>query len=172
MAPPMRRGSGRAARQGGFTYFGVIIAVMLIGMALAVAGTVARTHMQRERETQLLWVGHQYRDAFALYATQHGGRMPLALEQLIGEEQVGAPRRYLRRLYPDPMTGKPDWKLLMGVDGGIFGIYSSSGSAPLKVKGCDDRDKAFEDAPCYRAGQVSFEPRRAVEPLAKAPDVC
>jgi hypothetical protein len=46
-------------------------------------------------------------------------------------------RRYLRRLYPDPMTGKPDWivKTLVdktGQSSGIQDVNSRSSGKPIK----------------------------------------
>ncbi len=58
----------RSAR--GFTYLGLLAVVVLIGLLLAAAGEVASTAARREREAQLLWVGHEYRAAIGRYWSQ------------------------------------------------------------------------------------------------------
>jgi len=153
-------------------YVGLMITVVMIGMALALVGTVARTEMQREHERQLLFVGHQYRIAIAryFYAT---GRLPQSLEQLVSDESAPVPRHHLRRLYPDPMTGQTDWVLMTGPDGGIAGLFSSSKAATRKRAGFDLIDAAFEQSTCYRAWRFEFMPRgRSMLPLEKQLDDC
>ena len=168
----MRAGRADRGREGGFTYFGVIIAVLLIGMALAVVGTVARTEMKREREVQLLWVGTQYRTALTQYFSRNGGRLPQDLKELLSDEASPVPRHFIRKLYPDPMTGEPNWLLLTLPGGGIYGIASSSSAAPLKLKGFRVGDEEFEDATCYRAWQFAVRSRRLPIPVVSAASAC
>jgi type II secretory pathway pseudopilin PulG len=142
----------------GFTYLGVLILVVLIGLLLAGAGQVAATAAQRERETQLLWVGHQYRAAIRRYWNQRR-EYPQKLEDLLGAGP-GAPLqvRYLRRLYPDPMTNAVDWVLVPAPQGGIMGIASSSKRAPLKTGHFDDADQDFADAAAYSDWKFISQP--------------
>ncbi len=183
----MRRGKPRLLRQAGFTYFGLMIVIMLIGIGLAVVGVVARTQVQREREQQLLFAGHQYRAAIMRFHAANGGRLPHALEQLLSSDTGVAAadgtasgsggagivvQHFLRRLYPDPMTGQPDWQLLTVADGGIYGVASSSKAEPRKRAGFTDEDKGFDDAPCYRAWRFAFMPRTLPIPIVKPEDVC
>ncbi len=168
----MRRGSTRRRAQRGFTYFGVIIAVMLIGMSLAIAGVVARTAIQREREAQLLWVGAQYRAALTKYFARNGGRLPQDLKELLGDDQSPLPVHYIRRLYPDPMTGEANWQLLQLPGGGIYGVASSSTAAPIKLKGFHEAEKPFEDASCYRAWQFVVQSRRLPIPVDTTASAC
>src|SRR6187549_538427 len=101
--------------EAGFTYIGILIAMALFGVALAATGEVWRTAAQREREQELLFVGNQYRQAFMnYYAGTPAGkpRFPRTLENLVEDNRFPVTRRHLRRVYADPMTGKPDWVLL------------------------------------------------------------
>src|SRR5512135_3192393 len=94
----------RRERERGFTYIGLLALVVLIGILLAAAGEVASTAARREREAQLLWVGHEYRAAIGRYWAQRRA-FPQALEDLLGSApDAPVPVRYLRRLYRDPMT--------------------------------------------------------------------
>src|SRR5262245_44395213 len=95
----------------GFTYLGILIAMALFGVALAATGEVWRTTAQREREQELLFVGNQFRTAFMnYYANTPAGkpRFPRTLDDLVEDSRFPVPRRHLRRVYADPMTGKPD----------------------------------------------------------------
>jgi type II secretory pathway pseudopilin PulG len=168
----MRRGRRPPARAAGFTFIGLLIAVMLVGIALAVAGRVAQTEAQREREAQLLFVGHQYRAAIARYMAANG-HAPLALEPLVRDETGPVPRHYLRHLYPDPMTGQVDWVLISPPGAtGIFGVHSSSIKAPFKVANFDPEDPDFDKATCYRGWRFEVQSRgRRLAPTRRgAPD--
>jgi type II secretory pathway pseudopilin PulG len=138
-----------APRQQGFTYLGLLFAVVIMGLMLTVVARVWRTTVQREREAQLLWVGHAYRMAISSYFAL-GHRYPATLEDLLTDERFPVPKHHLRRLYPDPMTGKADWTLLLTPNqSGIQGVASSSQAPPIKRDGFDLLDTAFKDAECY-----------------------
>ncbi len=157
----MPRGERARRRRGerGFTYIGVLALVVLIGILLAAAGTVAATDARRERETQLLWVGHEYRDAIGRYwRTRHA--YPLALQDLLGSApDAPVHLRYIRQLYRDPMTNAVDWVLVLGPGGGITGVASRSTQAPLKNAHFDDADD-FAEAKTYGEWQFIFQPVR------------
>ncbi len=152
--------SGRRVRrsQGGFTYLGLLVLVALIGLMLAAAGEVAATAGQREREAQLLWAGHEYRSAIGRYWSQRRS-YPQTLEELIGAAPDAPVQvRYIRRLYPDPMTNAVDWVLVPAPSGGIMGVASSSKRVPLKTGHFDDADHGFADASTYGDWQFTFLP--------------
>ena len=147
----------------GFTYLGILIAMALFGVALAATGDVWRTAAQREREQELLFVGNQFRNAFSTYYgfTPAGKpRYPRALEDLVEDNRFPVPRRHLRRVYADPMTGKPDWVLLDAPGGGIAGVQSRSEAKPLKTGNFAPPDVRFEGAERYSDWKFVFEPRR------------
>jgi len=94
-----------AARQRGFTYLGLLMAVVVMGLMLTIVARIWTTTEQRERETQLLFAGHQFRNAIAGYfARRH--QYPQTLQDLLGEPDATLPQRYLRRLYLD-IIGMP-----------------------------------------------------------------
>ncbi len=154
----MARGEQTQRSERGFTYVGLLALVVLIGILLAAAGEVAATAAQREREAQLLWVGHEYRAAIGRY-WRHKRAYPQTLQELLGglpDDPVQV--RYLRRLYPDPMTNAVDWMLVPAPNGGIMGVASSSSRAPLKVGHFDEPDRDFADASTYSDWQFTFQP--------------
>ena len=149
---------GERARRGaaGFTYIGLLALILLIGVLLSAAGEVASTAAQRERETQLLWVGHEYRAAIGRYWSSRRS-YPQTLQELLGAApDAPVPIRYLRQLYPDPMTNAVDWVLLPAPNGGIMGVASSSKRAPLKTGNFDEVDRDFADAKAYSDWQFRF----------------
>src|SRR5574340_293711 len=125
----------RMSHAGGFTYIGVLVLVAMAGIALAVTGQVWRTLLKREKEQELLFIGHEFRIALQRYA-QHapGGTAPapLQLEDLLKDPRAPGIQRYLRKIYVDPMTGRAEWGLLTGPDGEIYGVHSLSDDKPLK----------------------------------------
>lgn len=135
--------------QRGYTYIGLLVSVVLLGMMLTMVARVWSTTEQRERETQLLWIGHAYRMAISSYYSM-GHQYPLTLEVLLTDDRFPIPKHHLRQLYADPMTGKSDWTLIMTPSGeGIMGVASSSQSQPIKHDGFESVDATFKDADCY-----------------------
>jgi type II secretory pathway pseudopilin PulG len=146
--------------QSGFTYIGLLVAVVILGLTLSAAGRVWRTTEQREREIQLLYIGHAYRMAISsFYALGH--RYPLTLQELVVDERFPIPKHHLRRLYADPMTGKADWTLVMTPDGnGVMGVASVSQAVPIKQDGFDILDQGFKDADCYCSWEFVYHANR------------
>ena len=145
------------SRQCGFTYVGLLVTVV---------SRVWRTTEQRERETQLLFVGHAYRLAIASYFAS-GHQYPATLQDLLQDERFPVPKRHLRRLYPDPLTGQADWSLVLTPTGqGIMGVASSSHTAPIKRDGFELIDEAFKDADCYCAWQFIYYANRWTHGIA------
>jgi type II secretory pathway pseudopilin PulG len=148
--------SSRAS--GGFTYIGLLTAVAIMGIMLAAAGTMWSVAAQREKEVELLFIGHQFRAAIARYHAV-GQRYPRTLADLLTDETSVVPRHFLRKIYNDPMTGAPDWTIIRSADGGVMGIASSSQAKPIKHANFDLGDAGFEDMDCYCDWQFIFVPR-------------
>jgi type II secretory pathway pseudopilin PulG len=156
---------------------GVVLLAFLLALALAGIGALAAmdvwaTARQRERERQLLFVGHQFRAAIRDYylgGPAGGGRsLPPSLEVLLDDDRYPVPVHHLRRLYPDPVTGSEDWGLLMAGDR-IMGVYSKSDAAPLKQKGFDPADATFEDRTAYHDWVFAYVPGRRGGAAAPVP---
>jgi len=135
----------------GFTYLTALFVVAILAGGLALAGTWWEQIAQREREAELLFIGHQYRRAIGLYYDSTPGtvkRYPQSLEDLLKDPRQPATQRYLRKLYPDPLGGK-EWGIVKGSDGGVAGVFTLSEAKPIKVAGFRVRDAAFEGAQKY-----------------------
>ena len=136
-------------RQSGFTYLGLMAAIVILGIFLTVAGRVWSFSEQRDKEAQLLWVGDQFRMAIArYYAFNH--HYPLTLEIMLQDDASPVALHHLRQLYRDPMSGEADWTLIVDPSGvGIMGVASKSKAVPIKRKGFDDIEAGFADKDCY-----------------------
>ncbi|MHB8721737.1 MAG: type II secretion system protein [Steroidobacteraceae bacterium] len=158
MGRPAHRAVGAEAAAG-FTYIGLLIAVVILGIGLSAVGTVWRTQAQREREQELLFVGREFRAAIAGYYAAGVHQYPQDINDLLEDKRWPEPRHHLRRLYVDPMTGAQDWTILRTDMLGITGIASSSNAEPLKKKGFPLEEKPFEDAGCYCDWKFEYIPR-------------
>ncbi len=121
----------------GAIYPVLLISILVIGVATAGVAELWSTQVQREREEELLFRLGEFRRAIARYRADHN-RLPKELTDLLEDRSQLQTRRYLRRIYPDPFTGKADWKLdvLVNRDGTVAGIqdvHSRADGKPLKV---------------------------------------
>ena len=142
------------AHAAGFTYVGLLIAIVV----LSAVGVVWRTQAQREREQELLFIGRDFERAIASYY-RVGRQFPQAIEDLLEDKRGPLPVHHLRRFYNDPMTGAQNWSIIRLDALGIAGIASSSNLEPLKKKGFTMEEKAFEDAGCYCDWKFEYVPR-------------
>jgi type II secretory pathway pseudopilin PulG len=121
----------------GFTYLGLLFAIVFITLTLALAGQLWSTLDRRSRERQLLFVGSQFRTALANYyaGAPPGTRrqFPANLDDLLRDKRFPDTRRYLRKIFQDPMTGTSEWGLVRSASGEILGVYSKAPGVPLKL---------------------------------------
>ena len=146
------------SRQRGFTYLTALFLVAMMAGGLALAGEVWHTSAMREKEADLLHIGNEYRKAIERYYLSGPRQYPKNLADLVKDPRQPGTVRHLRRLYPDPITGKDEWGLVKSADGGIAGVYSTSEAAPLKTGGFAVRDASFEGKTKYADWQFVFAP--------------
>lgn len=130
----MMRGA-TAQRARGFTLLGLMFVVALLSLSAAMANLLWSTEHRRENERELVFAGRQYQAAIERYRQRASGpaaQYPRRLQDLLRDPRAPALQRDLRRLYPDPITGEPQWGLVRLPDGGIVGVYSLSERAPLQ----------------------------------------
>lgn len=112
-------------RQSGFTYLGVLFAVALIGIGLTAASEVWVTTVQRQKMTQLDWIGGQFVAGIASYHAASPGSVksyPSTFEDLLQDGRYLFVKRHLRTVYLNPFTGKADWEPIVTEDGRIRGV--------------------------------------------------
>jgi type II secretory pathway pseudopilin PulG len=134
--------------QRGFTYLAMLLGVAILGATLALTGITWRTVVQREKEAELLFVGEEFRRAIRQYYSAHG-RYPGQIADLLKDPSYLGTRRYLRKLYFDPITATKEWGIMRASDGGIMGIYSPSNESPIKTSGFASTESDFESKTHY-----------------------
>jgi len=168
----------------------VLVSVTLLGLMAGIAGSSWRTIVQRSKEADLLWKGNQIRQAIGRYYEFSGSgtdtkakstgkamnKFPATLEDLLEDPRALEVTRYLRRLYPDPMTGE-DWELIASPESdGIMGVISSSDKEPFKQSDFAEENKGFAGQKSYRGWQFVYQPvkksstQKSSTPAASAAD--
>lgn len=140
----------------GFTYIGLLLAVVFFGLGSVGVARVLASSERVERETELLFVGNQFRQAIESYYTANAGaaRYPQKLEDLLLDPRFPATKRHLRKVCIDPITATTEWGLIKAPDGGIMGVHSLSDREPMKRANFDFANQGFEEI----AKQVSDRP--------------
>ena len=149
------------SREQGFTLAGAMLLVAVLGAGMAAYGELASHAAQREKERELLFIGNQFRQAIGSYYERTPGavkQFPQKLEDLLQDKRHPMPQRHLRRVYVDPMTGSREWGILKAPGGGIMGVHSLSGTAPIKSGNFTVRDAALEGAASYSGWQFAYVP--------------
>lgn len=136
-------------RQQGFTYLGLIILVAIIGLVGAMTLKADALLRRAAAEEDLLEIGAQFSNALQSYAaaTPRGQpTQPPSLEQLLRDPRFPQPRRHLRKIFVDPVTGKAEWGVVyVNGDKGVVAVYSLSQARPLKIANFDARFVGFEN---------------------------
>jgi len=144
MAYRMRSSSRN--KSNGFAYLWVLFAVFLLGLGMATAMEVDSSLAQRSKEEELLSQGQQFRAALRSYYSVRSpsgtNEYPQSLNQLVDDRRDGVPRRHLRKIFVDPLTGKASWGLILQGNR-IVGVHSLSTLEPIKQAGFDDEELSF-----------------------------
>lgn len=155
MRKPLRQTPRLSTPGGGFTLVELIAAITILLLLTSVALPIARVQAQRTREVELRRVLRDLRQALDRYkdfsdrgmipAKPDSFGYPPDLDTLVkGVALKGgngnAKYKFLRRIPPDPTTGKPDWGLRSMQDdpdsrswggGNVFDVYSQSQGTAL-----------------------------------------
>ena len=87
---------------------GLIVAIFIILLVLGMAAPKVARELRREREVEAIHRGNQYVQAIRRFYLKNGNHYPMSIDQLEKTNNI----RFLRQQYADPMTGKPDWRLI------------------------------------------------------------
>lgn len=157
----------RPPREFGAAYLMLLLTVMVMGIGLVAVSEVWHTTSQREKEQELLFIGNQYRQALELYYAQSPGgnaqRYPASLEDMLKDPRVPGTKRYLRKIFADPISGDKNWGLIRGPGGGIMGVHSMSVEEPIKKTNFSRLDRGFEGMKQYK--DWVFVPRPSLAPV-------
>lgn len=162
-----------SSNQRGFTFLTVMFSIVLIGTMIGAAARQLTTVAKREKETELLFRGQAIRKGIELYyRTSRAGfsQYPRTLEELIKDPGSPGVRRYLRKLYADPVTGG-EWVLIRDGSGRVKGVRSASEEVPLKTGNFPEELKSFEGKKKYSEWLFEYNPQQAIHnpPPSKGP---
>jgi type II secretory pathway pseudopilin PulG len=133
--------------QAGFTYLGLIIFVFIVGLVGAATLKVGALLQRAALENELLETGAPFSAALTSYArdTPRGQpAQPSSLQELLRDERFPSPRRHLRKIFVDPITGTAEWGIVTAGPGGrILGVHSLSQARPFKQANFDRRFPNF-----------------------------
>lgn len=164
--------SGMHQRAHGFVYLWALFAVAVAGIVMAGTGQVWQIKLQREKETELLFIGEQFRKAVMSYYNSPGGtkEYPKSLEDLIEDKRLPVTRRHLRKIFVDPITNTAEWGLVeeappntgtvatSNVNVKIIGVHSLSEKKPIKKEKFPEHYKKFSEALTYRDWKFAYKP--------------
>lgn len=138
----------------GFTYIGLLILLAILSVVTLGTVTLDAIVKRRHAEEELLRIGNDFRKALILYAINSpvgSSRYPSKLEDLCRDPRFQKPKRYLRMVLPDPLTGKTLWGIIRSPDGqGILGIYSLAEGNPIKIAMFDEEFREFTNSKTYQ----------------------
>ena len=97
----------RRQQEGGYALIFIFALAAMLSLALYVEMPRLSLEMQRNREEMLVERGEQYARAIKVFVRKNS-KYPQTIEEL--ESFNG--KRFLRRRYPDPLTGKDEWRLV------------------------------------------------------------
>ena len=164
--PPRRAPGGHRRRSRGAVLVLVLLQAALVAAAAMMTLEWASHAQQREREAEVLRIGEEMRRAIvAYYFASPGTRreFPRALEDLVLDRRQLVTRRYLRRVYVDPLTGQADWGLVRLADvrrwdGLAPGASGATSGPPLPADSIVGVYSKWPGA-CIRTGDESVRPR-------------
>jgi len=140
----------------GFTLVGLAVIIAIMGVVLATVARVHSTIVKRDMEEELLFRGNEIKDAIDAYF-KRGSVYPLNFEELLKDPRGATPRRYLRKLYKDPITNG-EWDIIKDKAGRILGVRSKSDKEPLKKANFPEEYKAFEGKTKYSEWEFVSKP--------------
>lgn len=160
-------------RQHGSVFMGMLVTVAVVAVMLMETGTLWSSVLQRERELELLARGNEIRRAIGLYY-KAGNAFPKALEDLVLDRRQPTVKRYLRRVYADPLTGTTEWGVVPGPGDTIMGVFSQAKGTPFKQGNFAVINQSFTGQGSYQGwvflyGSVQSNPATRVTPLGDQP---
>jgi type II secretory pathway pseudopilin PulG len=150
--------SARNQREHGYVLivFLMFAAVLIVGVYRILPKYVFEG--QRQKEEELIFRGQQYRRAIQLYVRKFG-RYPGSLEELENTNQI----RFVRKLYPDPMTSEGEWRLIHVGPGGSFPDALNQPLAPKQNLGTLSVTSPGSNPPTGMGQRTSSDPFRSAQ---------
>jgi type II secretory pathway pseudopilin PulG len=94
--------------EGGYALIMAVVLIALVLIALAIAAPVVAKDLRRDKEVESQHRMQQYVRAIQLYQRKFPGQYPASIKVLENTNNI----RFLRKQWDDPLTGKPNWRLI------------------------------------------------------------
>lgn len=129
-----------------------ILLITIVSLVLAMAVQPVQTANQRVKERELIYRGEHLAEGLRRFYADNG-RFPFELEELLDSD-----RRYVRRLYRDPMTNQGEWTLVYLTPGDLNAVKLLN-SATRRLLGAEETEvnsaNVDERSPGLRGGAQS-----------------
>src|ERR1019366_7738064 len=140
-----RAGDGgmKRRKESGFALLMVFLLAACVAIMLYMEMPRVAFEAERQKELLLIDRGNQFKRAIQVFVTDKTGnpthRYPASIDEL---ESLNN-RRYLRRKYVDPMTGKDEWRLIHF--SGVPGVFPDSVTMQNQNQNAKDSGSAGSD---------------------------
>jgi len=153
----------------GISFLGLMGVIAIMGITLSVVSQQWSVTVKRDKEKELLFRGTMIKNAIEAYAADYevkkadrSNRYPRKLEQL-----TQMPKRYLPRVYKDPITGN-DFEVIV-VKEEIRGVRSTSTDWVMDMVNFKDvatyKEMAFQAQDPKKQGLPGLDESNPVNPL-------
>ncbi|MDH4098985.1 MAG: type II secretion system GspH family protein [Nitrospirota bacterium] len=145
----------------GFTFVALAVIIFIMGISLLAVRPTWTVIMKIEKEQELLYVGKAFKDAIKRYhdaGPPNNKTLPARLEDLLSDPRSPSAKKYLRKIYRDPMTGEDDWVVVMDGAQRIRGIHSRSEEEPFKQDHFPDEFQQFANKKKYSEWVFEYNP--------------
>lgn len=143
--------------QHGSVFMGMLVTVAVVAVMLMEVGSLWSSVLQRERERELLARGNEIRRAIGLYYAA-GNTFPKALDDLVLDRRQPTIKRYLRRVYDDPLTGSTEWGVVKGPGETVMGVFSNAKGTPFKQGNFSVDNHSFTGQSSYQGWVFLYGP--------------
>ena len=147
----------------GFTYPSALLLIIIVSVSLMVVQKQWSTIVKREKEKELFFRAGKIIDGIeSFYQNSSAGsqRYPRSLKVLLKDNRSLGLKRYLRKIYKDPLTQDGSWGLVYDGKSGIKGVFSQSKKEPLKKGNFPKKYKFFENKKKYSDWKFVYEPKK------------
>lgn len=153
----IRNGNMYLSSKAGFAYVWILGILIFLSLGIGQWAVNYATIKQREKEKELLIIGHRYQQAIKKYYENTPGGIkvfPSELSDLLKDPRHLSITRYMRKLEKDPITGE-DFLVIRNIDHLVIGVYSRSDKEPIKKDGFNEYEASFKNSKQYNEWKFS-----------------
>ncbi len=147
----------------GFTYPAALALIIIVSVSLMVVQKQWSTTVKREKEKELFFRAEQIVQAIEFYYDNSSSEVkeyPRSFKALLKDNRSLSLKRYLRKLYKDPMTRDGEWGVIYDGKGGIKGVFSRSAVEPMKKGNFSEMYQSFKNKKKYNDWKFVYEPEK------------